>query len=80
MRRMAIAIAISALLLPLSPADAKEDKFGSVLDVLSGVLGNPPMTGTTDTLQWLSVWRYLAGTQGAPAKGPCGRAERAFRP
>jgi hypothetical protein len=39
MRRIAIAIAISALLFPLGPA-AAQSKLGSVLDVLSGVLGN----------------------------------------
>jgi preprotein translocase subunit YajC len=37
---MAMAIAIGALLFPLGPAAAKEDKLGSVLDVLSSVLSN----------------------------------------
>ncbi|HEV8281669.1 MAG TPA: hypothetical protein VGQ02_07430 [Candidatus Limnocylindrales bacterium] len=39
MRRMVMLIAISTVLLCGAPAGAKEDGFGKVLDVLSGVLG-----------------------------------------
>ena len=39
MRRIAGLIAISAVLVSFGPVEAKDDKFGSVLDVLSGVLG-----------------------------------------